>query len=293
MRQLCRLAIPLLISVSACGSAPPIAAPVDRFEPLQLTFNTSDVQLLGTGAVTLDGKPFLTWTGRSFTDTAGNTVVKVDADGTLWGLGMHKHPHFTSDDRVVSEDGSHDLVVAPDGTVTLLTAGTPVPGTIKFAQVTTSSRRTAALLVLATLVRTAIMAAQEAGAHPADVERPDPVSGTDLDGIKAVDATHVTIPKALLARLLGDADGLARGARIVPDLKDGKPHGFKLFGIRPDSVYARIGLANGDTVVELNGFALDTADHVLEVYTKVREAWAFELVVLRQDKPMTIQISGI
>ena len=65
---------------------------------------------------------------------------------------------------------------------------------------------------------------------------------------------------------------VAKGARVVPAVKNGKPDGFKLYAIRPSSVYAKLGLQNGDTLQSINGFELTSADKALEVYTKLREA---------------------
>jgi hypothetical protein len=167
MPQLLRLA-PILLAAAACAcAAPPPAAPQLRATPLQLTFNTDHVRMLGDGHVTLDDKPFLTWTGSSFTDVAGNVVVKVDPAGILWGRGMRKHPHFTTDDHLVAQDGSQALVLAPDGAVTLYTGAQAVPGTIKFDRVPADARRTAALLVIATLIRMSITQAQQAPHPPA------------------------------------------------------------------------------------------------------------------------------
>jgi general secretion pathway protein C len=48
---------------------------------------------------------------------------------------------------------------------------------------------------------------------------------------------------------------VAKGARVVPAVKNGKPDGFKLYAIRPSSVYSKLGLTNGDTIQSINGFA--------------------------------------
>ena len=71
----------------------------------------------------------------------------------------------------------------------------------------------------------------------------------------------------------------------MPAVKNGKPDGFKLYAIRPSSVYAKLGLTNGDTLQAINGFELTTADKALEVYTKLREATSLEVEVTRRGKP--------
>jgi general secretion pathway protein C len=84
---------------------------------------------------------------------------------------------------------------------------------------------------------------------------------------------------------------VAKGARVVPSMKNGKPDGFKLYAIRPSSAFARLGLANGDTLQSINGFELTSADKALEVYTKLREATSLEVEVTRRGKPVTLKYS--
>ena len=135
---------------------------------------------------------------------------------------------------------------------------------------------------------------QPSSVTPAQVETPDADALTDKEldaGIKVIDATHVTVAKSLVDKILANPMGVGKGVRVVPAVKDGKPAGFKLYAIRPSSVFARIGLQNGDTLVEINGFSLDSADQALEVYTKLREATSLELDLKRKDKDVKILIT--
>jgi general secretion pathway protein C len=81
--------------------------------------------------------------------------------------------------------------------------------------------------------------------------------------------------------LFDNPSAIARGARVVPAMKDGKPLGFKIYAIRPDSLYAKLGLTNGDTIVSLAGQSIDSMDKALEVYAKLRDI---------QDEPIVVEI---
>ena len=119
-------------------------------------------------------------------------------------------------------------------------------------------------------------------------------SGDDLQaaidsGIKKIDDVTYEIDKGLVEKVLVNPMAVAKGARVVPAMKNGKPEGFKLYAIRPTSVYAKLGLTNGDTLTSINGFELTSADKALEVYTKLREATSLELEVTRRGKPVTLK----
>ncbi len=108
-------------------------------------------------------------------------------------------------------------------------------------------------------------------------------------GIKKIDDNTYEIDKGLVEKILANPMGVAKGARVVPAVQNGKPNGFKLYAIRPSSVYAKIGLTNGDTLSAINGMELTTADKALEVYTKLREATSLEVEIQRRGKPMTLK----
>ncbi len=107
-------------------------------------------------------------------------------------------------------------------------------------------------------------------------------------GVRKVDDTTFEVDRGVVEKVLANPTAVSRGARIVPSVKDGKPNGFKLYAIKPSSVYARIGLMNGDTLHAVNGFELNTMDKALEVYTKVRESSSLSVSITRRGKPVTL-----
>jgi general secretion pathway protein C len=133
-------------------------------------------------------------------------------------------------------------------------------------------------------------------APPVAVAEAGSGDGDDLQaavnsGIKKIDETSYEIDKSLVDKVLANPMGVAKGARVVPAVQNGKPSGFKLYAIRPDSVYSKLGLTNGDQLTAINGMELTTADKALEVYTKLREATQLEVDIQRRGKPMTFKYS--
>jgi type II secretory pathway component PulC len=80
-------------------------------------------------------------------------------------------------------------------------------------------------------------------------------------------------------------------ARFVPSIKDGKPNGFKLYAIRPQSIFGRIGLQNGDTIKAINGSEMTTPDAALGLYTKLRNASHLSVQVERRGETVTLDYS--
>jgi len=107
-------------------------------------------------------------------------------------------------------------------------------------------------------------------------------------GIKQIDPTHYQLSRAMIDKVLLNPMAVAKGARVIPAIKDGKPNGFKLYAIRPTSIYAKLGFSNGDTITAINKYALVAADKALEIYTKLREAKQLEVELVRRGKPVTL-----
>jgi type II secretory pathway component PulC len=101
-------------------------------------------------------------------------------------------------------------------------------------------------------------------------------------------AGHFVLRRERLAELLEkDLNGLARQARIVPYMEEGRVTGFKLFGIRRASLPYALGLRNGDVVRTLGGMPLDSPDNALAAYAALRDASRTEVELTRRGKPVT------
>ncbi|MET0400878.1 MAG: type II secretion system protein GspC [Cystobacter sp.] len=110
------------------------------------------------------------------------------------------------------------------------------------------------------------------------VQAPSNNMGT---GIRALGENDYEVPRTEIDRTLNNLNDVAMQARIVPAFKDGQAQGFKLFSIRPDSIYSKIGVQNGDVIKRINGFELNSPEKALEVYTKLKEASRIEIELER------------
>ena len=96
--------------------------------------------------------------------------------------------------------------------------------------------------------------------------------------------TVTAVPPSDLSQALTNIGRLARQARIVPAFKDGRAIGFKVFSIRPHSLYARIGLKNGDIVTRVNGYSVLTPERAAAAYSLIEDVEVLFVEVLRKHK---------
>ena len=71
--------------------------------------------------------------------------------------------------------------------------------------------------------------------RPPDEDKDELQAAID-NGIKKIDDNNYEIDKSLVDKVLANPMAVAKGARVVPAVKNGKPDGFKLYAIRPSSV---------------------------------------------------------
>lgn len=131
-----------------------------------------------------------------------------------------------------------------------------------------------------------------AGAKPADSPKADRRRVEKLfeDTIERKSDHHYVVHRVLVDDVLANPGPFIRGARIVPHMENGKATGFKLYAIRPTSIFGRLGFLNGDTINAINGTALTSPGKALEIYQALRTATRVELDITRRGKPVTLVI---
>jgi len=103
-------------------------------------------------------------------------------------------------------------------------------------------------------------------------------------GIKKTGPGSWKIDREEIDKTLSNLNNIAMQARIVPSFKNGEANGFKLFAIRPGSVYSKLGIQNGDIIHKINGYAMNSPDKALEIYQKLKSARNVEIEVTRRGK---------
>ena len=106
------------------------------------------------------------------------------------------------------------------------------------------------------------------------------------DGIKKVEDGVYQIERKKLDELLEDPSDLIKQARVIP-----QDDGLRFFGIRPSSVFFKIGLRNGDTLHRINEVALNDVQNALTVFGDLKDQNEFSIDFTRRGKKQSNQYS--
>jgi general secretion pathway protein C len=118
----------------------------------------------------------------------------------------------------------------------------------------------------------AVAAGPNLGTAPVPMPMRPGIPGKGMEGVRQLADNKYEIDRSTLDSTLSDLNKIATQARIVPSFKNGVANGFKLFSIQPGSLYASIGIENGDVIQRVNGYEINSPEKALELYQKLRES---------------------
>jgi general secretion pathway protein C len=103
-------------------------------------------------------------------------------------------------------------------------------------------------------------------------------------GIRQVQPNQWVLDKQEVTAALGNLPQLLTKARVIPNFADGKPDGFKIFSIAPDSLYAKIGLQNGDVLQQINGVEIKDPENFMRVFQQLKDESRIALDLVRNNR---------
>lgn len=103
-----------------------------------------------------------------------------------------------------------------------------------------------------------------------------------------------TIQAWLWTTLLGETAALSHTVRIVPAVRGDEQVGYKLYGIRPQSLAARLGFKNGDLLLTIDGKHVTSVAGALDIYADLVSASEFVVGFERKGEArrLTVMIAG-
>lgn len=125
----------------------------------------------------------------------------------------------------------------------------------------------------------------DAGAAAVAVDAPD---GGRVAAVRQARTDEYLLDRRDVRRTLADLDQVATQIRAVPNVIEGEPSGYRVFGIRAGSVFERLGLQNGDVVRRVNTVALTDPARALAVLHELPRERRITLDISRGQRPRTL-----
>ena len=130
-----------------------------------------------------------------------------------------------------------------------------------------------------------------AGRQPPSQPAPQPVAippgPFSPGGIRQVAENHWLMERTEVDHAVNNLPELLTKARVVPNFTDGKADGFRIFAIQEDSLYAKIGLRNGDILKKVNEIDVRNPQNFLQVFQQLKDENRITIELVRNTEDKT------
>ena len=113
-----------------------------------------------------------------------------------------------------------------------------------------------------------------------------PAAHTGL-AVASTGAGNYVIDQRALNAALDNIGQAMSDARLLPSQKDGKVEGFRASEVKPNGVFAMVGIKNGDVLLRLNDFPIDSPDKALQSFIALKGQNRLKLDMIRDGRPAT------
>jgi general secretion pathway protein C len=100
--------------------------------------------------------------------------------------------------------------------------------------------------------------------------------------------TTITVIRSEVEQSLENLNKLLSEVRVRPHFRNGKPDGLALSRIKKGSLFAKLGLKNGDVVQGMNNSNIESPDDMLALYKKLKSGSRVKLQIKRRGQTETI-----
>ncbi|OGR29717.1 MAG: general secretion pathway protein GspC [Desulfuromonadaceae bacterium GWB2_53_15] len=105
--------------------------------------------------------------------------------------------------------------------------------------------------------------------------------------VSSAGSGNFVIDQRALNAVLDNPSQAMTDARLLPSQKDGKVEGFRASEVKPNGLFAMIGIKNGDVLLRLNDFPIDSPDKALQSFITLKGQSRLKLDLIRDGQPVT------
>ena len=95
----------------------------------------------------------------------------------------------------------------------------------------------------------------------------------------------IPIDQEILQSSINNLNELLTQVRVRPYFRQGKPEGLIVSQIQGDSIFAKLGLMNGDIIVSVNGQQMSTPEEAFQLYNSLKSGSPVNIQITRRGQP--------
>ncbi len=98
----------------------------------------------------------------------------------------------------------------------------------------------------------------------------------------------ITLNRANIESALENVGDLMNQATIRPHIEDGRPAGIAITGIRPNAIFRKMRLRNGDVITGVNGRSIESVEDAISVFEDLTSASDIKVDIKRRGRNQTL-----
>jgi len=115
-----------------------------------------------------------------------------------------------------------------------------------------------------------------------------PARGSEA-GTGTIRAQRISLRRSYIEQSMQDMASLMTQVQIQPHMEDGVPAGLSLSSIKPNSIFRRMGLRNGDVITGVDGNAISSVDDALKMVDSLKSASNLTVQLKRRGRQKNIE----
>jgi general secretion pathway protein C len=114
-----------------------------------------------------------------------------------------------------------------------------------------------------------------------------PMAAARPPGTEAVQ--QVTVPEEQVEKAMENLSELMTQATFRPYLEDGHPAGISITGIKPNAIFRRLRLRNGDVITGVNGQQIESVEDAMRVFGSLTTEGPMQVSIKRRGRDQTLE----
>ncbi len=114
---------------------------------------------------------------------------------------------------------------------------------------------------------------------------------TELPADSLPRAQRISLRRSYIEQSMTDVASLMTQMQVRPHMEDGVPAGLALSSIKPNSIFRRMGLRNGDVITGVDGNQLSSVDDALRLVEDLKSASSLSVQLKRRGQIKNIEYS--
>ncbi len=141
-------------------------------------------------------------------------------------------------------------------------------------------------VVLSVNGRDEILGIEEVGAAKKGGVRPRVASQDRTTPQMPISSTprQLTLKSDQIENALENLDQLMEQASIRPHIEEGRPSGISITGIKPNTIFRRMRLRNGDIITGVNGAPIESVEDAMRIFGDLSSASEVQLEIKRRGR---------